>query len=165
MVIETIRDGANGMGALAPGQKFAERKLDFSAEANRIAATNTEIFLKYPYPPANCDEALTRVAQIKEEIKQHNELIATGASKNVHQRYISSLQGVLGNFQNYSLQSKCEKQVLQQEDAAWTNQWQDILNKEQAQSSGVKKTDTWIIFGVLGLLVIGSLVIILKKKK
>lgn len=136
-----------------------------AAEQNRDAAAMAAVRIKYPYPPANCEQAMSMLQNLETEITTTNEKIASGVSNRPAKRSLDALLTVRTEMQNWINAKKCIDQALKQEDAEFQEQLQQALNQEQDTSTGKKTIDNAIIFGVLGILLVGGLVIILKAKR
>jgi hypothetical protein len=147
---------------IGSGQRYFNAN---KAELNRDAETMGDVRVKYPYPPKNCEEATIILQNLDDEIKSANEKIASGVSDRPTKRYLDAFMTVRNEFKAWLNAKQCIAAALKQEDQAFTDQLQAALDKEQVQQSGKKSTDNLVIFGALGLLVVGALVIIIKKSK
>lgn len=165
MTQEYIYD--SGMGALAHDKGFD--KLNFLdvhlKTGTETAQYEAEARGEFPYPPLNCDDAVTSSAAIGSKIQALNESIASGIDIKPNQARIAALQKVKTDFDVYINKANCVKQALASEDAAFNQTWQDLLNKEQGAASSKSNADTWLVIAGIGLLLVGAVVIILKKKK
>lgn len=170
----------NGMGALAQEKGFfsSRRKgvrvtsgrvlnfLDIKATATGTESAQYEAKARseFPYPPLNCEDAVSSSLALDAKLTALNETIAAGVDIKNNQKRIAVLQKVKSDFDTYVNKANCIKQALQEDDQAYNQSWQDLLNKEQGDQSGKGSADTWIVFGALGLLLVGAMYVIFKKK-
>jgi hypothetical protein len=136
-----------------------------AAELNREAATLADVRLKYPYPPTSCEQATTIIQNIEDDIKDANEKIASSASNKVAKRYVDSFLTIQSEFKAWLNAKQCVAAALKQEDEVFNQQLQDALNQEKSSQDNGNSTNNWLIFGSLGILFVGAVVIIFKKTK
>jgi hypothetical protein len=150
-----------------------ERKIGFIAEAviytdikrreqNEAAKALGEVMLKYPFPPKSCEECFSIIKQIEQEIETKQELLTSGSSNRVAKRYIDAFTKTKSMYEQWAIANSCEKQIIASEEQAYWQQVQSALDQEKQEAAGKKGVDNWIVFGVLGILAAGALIIIFK---
>lgn len=158
-----LRPGRGFRNYAATGGLFSNAN-KAKAAANALALKIAELNIKYPYPPADCDAALAMVANIKDEINSLQEKTAAGVLKQADAAtQEDALHNILNQFQAYTNIKQCVKQISQTEDNAFYNQVQAALANENKPADATTKKNNWLIFGILGLLTVGTLVIVLRK--
>lgn len=159
-----------GMGALASDNgcsdqlNFLNIRI-FPKNVTKAAEYESQARRDFPYPPKDCDEAISSRDAIAAKIATLNENIASAIDIKGNQDKIDALQRVKTSFDVYINKANCIKQAMASDDAAFNQQWQSLLNNEQSAESGKSNTDTWLVIGGIAVLLIGAVVIMLKKKK
>lgn len=154
-----------------PGRNFAATGGGLFGNANKqkaaadaLARKVSELMIKYPYPPADCEAALAAVANIKDEINSLQEKTAAGVLKQADAAMQeNALHQVLNQFQAYVNIKQCVKKIVQTDDEAFYTQIQQALASENKPADASSKKNNLLIFGILGLLTVGALVIVLKR--
>jgi len=157
---ESIRQakGFAATGGLFPSIKKQKE------EAAASAAMLMKIRKTYPYPPDSCEKAIASIESIQDAIKGINEQISAGTIKKDEAGWsLAAHNQVLQEFKTFVNASQCIKKALAEEDQIFSEQLQQALDNENQSVVSTTKKNNLIIFGTLGILVIGSLVLILKK--
>ena len=157
----------NDVSVSIPNKPFIGQRYFYAnaAEEARDADVAAEVSLKYPFPPANCDQAIVILQNLDDDIKTANEKLASGVSNKPVKRYLDSFLTVRQSFKNWVNAKQCVQTALNVENDAFSQQLQDALDNETASEAGHKSTDNLIIFGGLGLLLTVAIIIIVKKSK
>jgi hypothetical protein len=175
-IINPDQEGTLGLFGLFEGKKAAV-----------IQDITSAIVLKYPFPPKDCESASTILEMLKNDYRAEQNRIASGGTskgvqtnkqfllgivgllagrvsgKDIDNAIISGYEQQIKNFENYLTQAKCQQQLEAKANADFLQQGINLVNQQFGQDAGKNNTTTWIIGGVLGLILIGSLVILLKK--
>lgn len=155
----------NGMGAMAPTKGF-DQKFFFNASGGTTPGqAQAAAASQYPYPPKNCDDAQSTSDALANYIKTLNERIASNININDSKTEIIAYQTQKKYFDDYISTNKCVANALKADEAALQDQIFSQLNSDQSAQQKSSSTDTWLIFGTLGLLFVGAMVIIFKKSK
>lgn len=134
------------------------RKFNASAGTKRdVQVQLAKLALQYPYPPKNCKEAMDTVAILDLEI---NGKLATnsGASKD-------ALFELKSQFDNYISKAGCKQQIADAEDQAFYDELKKQQDQELQRQAGKKNINTGIIIAVIGILVIGMSIVIIRRRK
>lgn len=153
----------DGHGALSFADDFAPFKLNASGVGSNTQLS--EVMAAFPYPPKNCDDAVAILGVLDQNIKQRQEQIASDVAVTTGKKYLDAYMQVRNNFNTYIIKSRCLENALKQEDEAFNQEWKGLLDKEEAKQSSSSTGNSWLIYGIIGIIVVGGLVIILKKKK
>lgn len=132
----------------------------FYATASQIRNTAVEtakLSTMYPYPPKDCNQAL--------EMAKLLDLELTSALQSNDSNYKQALIAIKSQFDNYIAKAQCKEKGTAAEDQAFY----DLLKQTQAdanQGNAAKKTiSTGIIIAVLGIILVGAGLIIMKRRK
>lgn len=119
----------------------------------------------FPYPPKSCEDALATILSIQQEINVVNERAAAGTMKaDEVDIYLEAYNDALSNFKVYVNKKKCIEEALKAEEQGYENKFQSALDAEMTSDQEEKsKTNNFIVFGMLGILLAGAIVIIFKK--
>jgi predicted RNase H-like nuclease len=134
------------------------------AETAVLAAVNKA----YPVPAKNCEAISDAREKIKAEILKINNEIVAGDNAKTKKDWLNALNGrdtILKNMQTdlACIKLQEEKDLQQSKDEIL-----DALNKagsQQSESSSFDKISKYFLYGIAGVMILGAVVILLKKKK
>lgn len=133
------------------------------AEETAMSNTLADVRLRFPFPPTDCVDAATKIEGLQAALELAQQQLASGASNRVAKRYISATQQVKAVFDQWVIVNKCQAAEEKASDDAFWNQVSGALDKEKAASISNSTADNWIVYGILGILAAGTLVIVFKK--
>jgi hypothetical protein len=144
------------------GRSFlnATGRTTLNAEAEAMADARRQ----FPYPPKDCADALTTIKNVEDAIEQTQEAISGGNTR-VAPRYLKAYQAILGEFKIFVNNAQCVEKAISTENDAFNDQLKQALNQESADASKKNKQGTYVVAGAIALILVGALVIILKKQK
>lgn len=158
-----LRPGRGFRSYAATGGLFGNANKQ-KAAADALARKISELNIRYPYPPADCEAALATIANLKDEINSLQEKTASGVLKQADAAIQeNALHQVLNQFQAYVNKKQCVKKIVQGEDDQFYAQVQAALANENKPADAAVKKNNLLMFGIIGLLAVGTLVIVLKK--
>lgn len=149
-----LLSGQGKLGFLGIGDK---------AEAERKAANVAEAQAKYPFPPKGCGDAIIKISMLQNDIEAQQKVLVTDGGNRVAKRWIEAFTGVQNDFKNWTTARKCAEEATQAEDTAFYSQINQAIDKQTQGTKSKASVDNWIIYGVLGVLGVGALIIILRK--
>lgn len=150
------------MGAIAPTKGFDKA---FYASGTTPGQAQAAAAAQYPYPPKDCAEAQAMSDALAERIKVLNERIAANVQINDSKTEMIAYQDQKRFFDNYIAIQQCTANALKADEAALQAQIFGQLNSDQSAQKNTSTMDNWLIFGTLGLLFVGAMIIIFKKSK
>lgn len=131
---------------------------------NEQAKIIADVRGRYPYPPKNCEDATATVISIQDAIKSINDQAASGVLKKTElDNLLSAHNQVLQDFKTYVNAVQCINKALQVEDESFSTKLQSALDAENKTTTDSNKTNNILIFGTLGVLLIGAVVLIARK--
>lgn len=120
---------------------------------------------KFSYPPKDCADAVRVINTLTDRIKDLNERVASGIKLKDVEAELKATQDIKSIYQDYINAANCVQQAIQAEDTAFSNQLTAALDKEKDSEASGKKANNWLLFGSIGILIVGAVIIFLKKRK
>lgn len=112
-----------------------------------------------------CDQLSIAIEQAQAEMDSRRGMITAGAKSSLQAESLKALEGYIAEAKQMMSSMQCEKQYIEQEKLASQQETVDILQTVTSKSTdqtAKSKTNTYIIYGIGGLLGIAALFILFK---
>lgn len=158
---------ATGISLMGNLIELNKSKKQFAAEKG-VTQAMAEVNKKFPIPVKNCQAIKEAREKIRNEIIDINNKIVAGTSANTQKNYLNALSSRDLILKNMQLDLKCEEM---ESEAELEKSKQDVLRAlseaggEEVAQSTFDKFSKYFLIGVAGVVVIGAMIIMFRKKK
>lgn len=135
-------------------------------EAERVKKYE-EAKAKFPYDPktGSCDQLQTLIENVALDIRQMEERIARGDTNRVGKRYVDGFNRWKTELEQFKNNMQCVKIQEEQEKQEFFETQNKQLEQVKKIAGTTNKTSTYILVGMIGLVLTVSGIIIYKKIK